>query len=237
MRKILLALIVLGFLAPAMSQNVQLHYDFGKDRQYLTSTVEMFKPDKWGNTFFFIDMDYGNDEIKGVQSAYWEIARAVSVCKKVPIALHLEYNGGFGQFYTQTGNYAFQINNAYLGGVEYSKNNSDFTKGFTLQAMYKYIQGKNNNSFQLTGVWYMHMLKKKLSFTGFADFWREDNTYTTPENPENPEKTKFVFLSEPQLWYNFTQNLSAGGEVELSSNFGGVKGFAVNPTLALKWNF
>ena len=25
----------------------------------LTSTVEMFKPDKYGSTFFFIDMDYG----------------------------------------------------------------------------------------------------------------------------------------------------------------------------------
>lgn len=40
---LLLALIASG----AMSQNVQLHYDLGKDRKYLTSTVEMFRPDKW----------------------------------------------------------------------------------------------------------------------------------------------------------------------------------------------
>lgn len=233
MKKTILTLIVMGLLVPVIAQNVQLHYDFGKDRKFLTSTVEMFKPDKWGNTFFFIDMNYGNDDIKGVDLAYWEIARAINISKNLPIALHIEYNGGFGQFYTPLGNKSYQINNAYLGGIEYSKNNSDFTKGFTLQAMYKYIQGKHDASFQLTGVWYMHLLKKKLTFSGFADFWREDSDFDF----DGTADAKFTFLSEPQLWYNFTQNLSAGGEVELSSNFGGVKGFEVNPTLAVKWNF
>lgn len=237
MRKTLFTLFILGLITPLMSQNVQLHYDFGKDRKYLTSTVEMFKPDKWGSNFFFIDMNYGNNDIKGVELAYWEIARAINVCKKVPVALHVEYNGGFGQFQTQSSNLAYQINNAYLGGLEYSINNNDFTKGFTLQAMYKYIQGKQDASFQLTGVWYLHMLKKKLSFTGFADFWREDNSFGNSGDPENTTITKFVFLAEPQLWYNFTQNLSAGGEAELGNNFGTVKGFAVNPTIAIKWNF
>ena len=63
----------------AKAQNVQLHYDFGSalydkldGRPATTTTVEMFKPDKWGSTFFFLDFDYNN---KGVQSAYWEIAR------------------------------------------------------------------------------------------------------------------------------------------------------------------
>lgn len=63
----------------AKAQNVLLHYDFGSalydkldGRPATTTTVEMFKPDKWGSTFFFLDFDYNN---KGVQSAYWEIAR------------------------------------------------------------------------------------------------------------------------------------------------------------------
>ena len=41
------------------AQNVQFHYDFGRaaydrlgDRPLWTTTVEMFKPDKWGSTFF-----------------------------------------------------------------------------------------------------------------------------------------------------------------------------------------
>lgn len=40
----------------ALAQNIQLHYDLG--RKGITSTVEMFKPDKGGSTFFFVDLDY-----------------------------------------------------------------------------------------------------------------------------------------------------------------------------------
>jgi hypothetical protein len=96
--------------------------------------------------------------------------------------------------------------------------------------MYKNIRGKNDMSYQLTGVWTIQMFKSKLTFTGFADFWREDNTFGT-------ETTDFVFLSEPQLWYNVNKNFALGSEVELSSNFGGNQGFMVNPTIAAKYTF
>ncbi|HYX09999.1 MAG TPA: DUF5020 family protein, partial [Bacteroidales bacterium] len=54
MKKILIVCLLGLFYLVAGAQNIQLHYDFGKDRKYLTSTVEMFKPDQWGSTFFFI---------------------------------------------------------------------------------------------------------------------------------------------------------------------------------------
>ena len=38
------------------AQNIQIHYDIG--REAVTSTVEMFRPDGGGSTFFFIDFDY-----------------------------------------------------------------------------------------------------------------------------------------------------------------------------------
>ena len=71
---------LLAIVCCGKAQNVQLHYDFGgalydKDlhgRPVLTSTVEMFKADKWGSTYFFVDMDYTS---KGVAAGYWEIAR------------------------------------------------------------------------------------------------------------------------------------------------------------------
>lgn len=53
----------------ASGQNIQLHYDFG--RNSLTSTVEMFRPDGGGSTFFFIDLDYSPK----VSGAYFEISR------------------------------------------------------------------------------------------------------------------------------------------------------------------
>jgi hypothetical protein len=226
MKKILLFLTIAGWVFVAKAQNVQLHYDMGEGRGFLTSTVEMFKPDKLGSTFFFIDMDYNVGDVEGISLAYWEIARALKLGDS-PFAFHGEFNGGFGQ-YAPGGSY--QIENAWLTGFEYSWNAGDFSKGFTLQALYKYIRGKHDASFQLTGVWYLNFAKNKLSFTGFADFWREDMVFGTNE-------TKFVFLSEPQLWYNFSKNFAVGTEVELSSNFGGMEGFNVMPTLGAKVTF
>jgi len=231
-------ILLVSFLAASMqAQDIQLHYDFGKDRKYLTSTVEMFKPDKWGSTFFFIDMNYDDANGKTVSLAYWEIARAFKLGKS-PFSAHVEYNGGFGQFYTNPNYGAYAINNAWLAGFEYGINNPDFTRGISFQVLYKYIKDKNNVAFQLTTTWYMKMLNKKFTFDGFADFWREDNTFTDVSGDlESQTNTKFVFLTEPQFWFNFTENLSLGSEIEISSNFSGNQGFMVNPTFAGKWTF
>lgn len=222
-------------VAQLKAQNVQLHYDFGEERKFLTSTVEMFKPDEWGSTFFFIDMDYDLKELNGISMAYWEFARDFKFWD-APVTLHAEYNGGLGRFHIPDGlNGAYSINNAWLGGVTYSFNNNDFTKGITFQAMYKYIRDKHNAAFQLTAIWYAHFFNKKLSFLGFADFWREDMLHKL-ENGTS-ETTKFIVLTEPQLWYNVTSNLSLGSEVEFGYNFGTFKGLKIMPTLAAKWQF
>lgn len=223
------------FLALALSifglraQNIQLHYDFGRAlydknmdvRPLLTSTVEKFQPDNWGSTFFFVDMDYNS---KGVEQAYWEIARELKFWDG-PLSLHLEYNGGLAKTYS--------INNAYMLGGTYTYNNASFSKGFSLTAMYKYIQKNDSpNNFQLTGTWYMNMNDNLFTFCGFADLWREETWFNS----------KLTFLTEPQFWVNLNKidgvndkfNLSVGTEVEVSNNF--YKGRAyVIPTLALKW--
>ncbi|GET27300.1 DUF5020 family protein [Prolixibacter sp. NT017] len=226
MKKILFALSFLMAFTALEAQDIQLHYDLGKDRKYLTSTVEMFKPDQYGSTFFFIDMDYGANDVQGVALAYWEIARGLKFWDN-PFEIHVEYNGGFGQ-YAPGG--AYQINDAWLFGGNYTWNTADYSKIFTLQLMYKTIRGKNKNSFQVTGVWTLQFFNNKLTLDGFADFWREDNSFAD-------KNTKFVFLSEPQFWYNVTKNFSVGSEIELSTNFGGHEGFMVNPTIAGKWTF
>jgi len=228
MKKLVLFFIAGLFAFGAFSQNVQLHYDMGKDRGYLTSTVEMFRPDKTGNTFFFIDFDYGVGDVEGVSLSYFEIARCFKLGKS-PFSWHGEYNGGFGQWKAGAAGGAYTINNAWLTGVDYSWNASDFSRGFSLKALYKNIANTMDskpNSFQITGVWYLNFAKGKMSFTGFADLWREKTAFG-----------KMVFLSEPQLWYNFNKNFAAGGEIELSNNFGGMDGFKVMPTLGAKYTF
>lgn len=228
MKKLVLALFVSLLALGSMSQNVQLHYDFGENRKLLTSTVEMFRPDKYGSTFFFIDMDYSSDARNidnGLSLAYWEIARAFKWKEKQAIMPRAEFNGGVLKL-DGVDTPFIPIENCWLAGAEHTWASADFSKIFTLQANYKYIKDKEDASFQLTGVWTIQMLKNKVTFTGFADFWKEEMFWGTD----------YRFLTEPQLWYNFCKNFSAGSEIEISNNF--VKdGWQVNPTLAVKYNF
>lgn len=239
----LFALISFG----ASAQNVQLHYDFGhlfgdqalQSRPHVTTTVEMFRPDAWGSTFFFVDLDYYSVAAPvttpGVVGAYWEIARELCFWQESNLnwlSLHLEYNGGL--------NRATSFNNAYLAGLTYSGHSADFSKTWSLSAMYKYIPGtvglsgsKQPHNFQLTGVWGINFANNWCTFSGFVDFWKEERTW---------QNTSYIFLSEPQFWVNMNKikgcnvNLSLGGEVELSYNFVGA-GFYAIPTLAAKWTF
>ena len=64
MKRFIIPVLLLGSAGVSAAQNLQLHYDFGKAlyrsedrsleyRPQLTTTVEMFRPDRWGSTFFF----------------------------------------------------------------------------------------------------------------------------------------------------------------------------------------
>ena len=228
MKKVLLAVAFFAMVLAANAQNVQLHYDFGEGRKMLTSTVEMFRPDKYGSTFFFIDMDYGADGTgidNGISLAYWEIARAFKWNETQKFMPRVEYNGGTMKLAPEDAPW-IPIENCWLAGLERTWASADFSKIFTLQANYKYIKDKEDASFQITGVWVIQMLENKLTFTGFADFWKEEMFWGTD----------FRFLTEPQLWYNTCNNFAIGTEVELSNNFVGDE-FAVKPTIAVKWTF
>lgn len=215
----------------AFAQNIQLHRDLG--RNTFTSTVEMFKADGGGSTFFFVDMDYDSK----MTGAYFEIARELCFWNESKIdwlSVHVEYNGGLDIVNSS-------YNNCWLGGLTYSGHSKDWSKTWSVSAMYKAIPGTFDASgncqmhnFQITGVWNLDFFNHWISFNGFFDFWREVRSW---------QGTEFIFLAEPQFWVNLRNingwekiGLSVGTEVEISSNFVG-KGFYVLPTLALKWTF
>lgn len=230
MKKILLLFALFTMFVSTNAQNIQLHYDLGEDRKFFTTTVEMFKPDKYGSTFFFVDMDYSSDARNvdnGISLAYWEIARAFKWTENQKFMPRAEYNGGVLKL---DGDLPWvAIENCWLAGVERTWASADFSKILTLQANYKYIQDKDDASFQITAVWTVQMLKNKLTFTGFADFWKEDMNWGS-------STTSYRFLAEPQLWYNFNSHFAAGTEIELANNFVGDK-FSVCPTIAVKATF
>ena len=226
MKKLIFVFLVFVAMAAQAQTNLQVHYDLGNGRKHFTSTLEMFKPDKWGDTFFFVDMDFNGGDEKHPSLAYMEIARVLKFWKG-PLGVQLEYNGGLlldkqvvNQFYRE----GYFINNAYLAGVDYAWHDKDFTKFLNLKLLYKNIQGLTQSStFQITGVWNLNYLNNKLALSGFADFWRENSVN--------------IFLTEPQIWYNVSENLSLGGEVEFGYNFGPVNGWKVCPAIGAKWKF
>lgn len=227
MKKVyILTLLLVGSFVAKAGLNLQLHYDLGKDRKYVTTTIENFTPDKYGSTFFFVDMDYNADKQNGVSAAYWEIARGIKAWDG-PFEAHVEYNGGLTN--------GFSFDNAYLFGANYNWNSADFSKILSFQAMYKYIDGSHQNTFQLTGVWDLTYFNGKFTFRGFADFWKEDHLVW--DNDGTMSEANYIFLAEPQLWYNITKKLAVGSEIEIGNNFAGVDGFRVNPTIAAKYIF
>lgn len=237
MKKILSTLVMGVLCLFGYSQNIQTHYDFGDGRSYLTTTIEMFKPDAWGSTFFFVDYDH-NSEKSGVLSdkdqpslSYFEIARGLKFWD-APVEMTIEYNGGLTN--------GTSLANAYLAGPAYSWNASDFSMGYTVKTLYKHIANQLNSGefcWQLTGVWYYKLKltdSYSLSFNGFVDFWKEKQNFFLNKQGETAD---YVFLTEPQLWFNFNEHFSLGGEVELSNNFGLHHGFKTCPTLGAKWIF
>lgn len=234
MKKVFSAMLLTAAMGVS-AQNVQLHYDFGKandkranDRQHLTATVEFFKPDKWGDTFFFVDFDFNGDS-NGVSLSYMEIARNQKIAENFPVNLHLEYNGGH---YGASG-FGTSFKNIFLVGGHY---NLKLTENFSLGTVlaYKYNHGvKNGPDFQATVFWYKPFGKKFL-FTGFADLWTEDNTGIS--FMEQPNGKKFVFLTEPQLWCSINKHFRIGTEIEISNKFvQNSNRLEINPTIGLRW--
>ena len=239
MKKILLSTLMLIASLPIFAQlNVQLHYDFAdalygdklSNRPHWTATVENFKADKWGSTYFFIDMDFGGNTMK---SAYAEISRELRFWE-APFAAHVEYNGGL----SGSGSY----NDAYLAGGAWNWANKDFSKTFSLQLLYKYLANQqvgSKHSWQITTVWGIHFAKGLCTFSGYADLWHD-----------NSVKGNLVLSSEPQFWFNLYAldsvdddfKLSLGTELEISKNLvwpaeGINDKFYAIPTLAVKWQF
>lgn len=247
MRKKLLLLLMLPFSLGVGAQNVQLHYDLGHNlydelsaRPSVTSTVEFYKPDKWGNTFLFADIDYFHD---GAAGAYWEISRELNIFRDdYHWAFHVEYDGGLAS--SQLNDMSTRFQHAALVGGAWNWSNVDFTRTLSLQALYKYyFKGQNPwnrpfSSFQATAVWGLQLADRLFTFSGFIDCWYDQSV-----------RGHWITIAEPQFWLNIYAlrgcqdvRLSIGTEVEVSNNFvfdknGRNDHFYAIPTIAAKWTF
>lgn len=229
-RKITLFLALFCAIGAVQAQNLQLHFDprnslYGDEvgsKNYLTATFEMFKPDKWGSTFMFVDFDFNGGDKRWIGMVYGEISRTFTI-KNFPLMPHIEYNGGLGS--------GFSIPSAYLAGFQYPFQLGNFFMG-TYVAYKLNAFEKSSHDLQWTVTWNATLADGKLSLGGFADVWSANKNPITGEGGK-----RVIFLSEPQIWYNFTPNFSIGSEIELSYNFARYEKFTAIPTIATKWNF
>lgn len=239
---IIAAAVLLGFAAKANAQvDIQLYYDFGKDRQYASTTIEMFKADKWGDTFFFIDHYFATSDQRknagvgsSVNGTYFEVERGINFWQESALkglSGYIEYDGSSWG----AGIWCF--------GAKYFLHSEDYKNTFSLALMYDlhYGLGEADVPVKFTGVWGMEDLfgLSGLAFKGFIDIWGNNSTFIVDGGIKD---TKMTILAEPQIWYKVGQffgmeNLNVGTEIELSYNFAGHKGIMCNPCLGVKWVF
>ncbi|MBN2275342.1 MAG: DUF5020 family protein, partial [Bacteroidales bacterium] len=220
----------------------QLHYDFGKDRKFLTATLEMFRPDTLGSTFFFVDFDHNasfdfSGEFRSMSAAYWEIYREFYIpgIKKIKeleqLAIHIEYNDGFGADLDTASNLmmAFSFNSVFLTGLGYPIRIGNTI--FSTMLLCRMPRGMDDPDFQFTTAWYQPVWKNRILLTGFIDIWSQDKI-------NNRDEKEIVFQSEPQIWFMITPKIAVGGELEIDRNFPvGPADWQVMPTLGFRWEF
>jgi len=226
-----------------IAQNIQLHYDVGRQedgtkRNYFVGTFELFKPDSLGYTFLFTDFEFNSpDNPRGVSSGYFEISRDLYLPWfhknrfEDNLGIHVEYNDG-NIIYQANDSVVLgeNLHSSWLAGLEYSFGLGNLS--INAMALYKYTRGSVAPDFQWTIVWFYPLFTYKLSLTGYADLWTQDNFF------DEGGKKLVVFYSEPQLWYNVYKHLSIGSECKISKNFVyGSSRLEIFPTLGAKWEF
>jgi len=223
------------------AQNFQLHYDFGKDRKFLTATLEMFKPDTLGSTFWFVDFDHNSGfdyELRSMSAAYWEISREFYIpgIKKIKglenLAFHVEYNDGFAAFHdsdTSKSMIAISYNSVFLTGFSYPVRIGNTV--FSTMLLCRLPRGMNTPDIQFTTTWFQPVWKNRILLTGFIDVWSQDKM-------ENREEKEIIVQSEPQIWVMITPKIALGGELEIDKNFPyGPRPWELFPTLGFRWEF
>lgn len=216
-RKLVSLVLILNTIS--LAQNLQLHYEASENRRHIVSTLEMFKPDPYGSTFWFVDMEYNSAGVKNANLAYWEIARSFTL----PInnlSATIQYNDGVAS--------DFPIGLAWLAGVSYY-----LDLGFVAlptDFLYRRAEGSESPDFQITTTWFVPLMDGNIEFAGFFDLWSQDEFGGSDK--------QLVLLGEPQLWYNANEHFSIGTEIEISNNFvPGAEGIQALPTLGMRWIF
>ncbi len=219
MKRIRLLLFWIVLISAGYSQNLQIHYDFGQGRHYYTTTLEMYKPDRFGSTFWFADFDYDAPGNHSLSLAYWEIARYISIPGQDKWLATIQFNDGTAPW----GN----LGQVWLAGCRFllPVRKTVIPVDFLLRSM----DGSGFPDGQITLVWQLPFGSDRWNFTGFLDVWTQDHW--------GSDEKMIVVLTEPQIWVRVWEQLSMGGELEISYHFLQTEKVEWMPTIGLRWDF
>ncbi len=219
---------------------LQLHSDWdrdtgmGENQDILTLTMEHFSEWKYGDNYFFLDIEGGESSDTKGESMYFEFAPRFSLNKIFNLGvpegflgetyLTAQYNDGRSFL----GSDIDFIHRTWLYGISFDFNFQPNYGFSNLSFLYR-NEATQDSSYQITFVWGQPFKLGNLdmAFNGFIDFWEDD--------------AKTVFLSEPQIRLNlssffgqgnFLSDSSIGMEFEISRNFFGPDtDWIINPTV------
>ncbi len=221
------------------AHNLQLHNDFrhsidpeNNDKNYATFSFETFKQAGYGSLFMKMDLDLKGRN-NNIGNLYTEISHTLKFWK-FPVFMHLQYCGGLG-FINQTTN-GYYINNAYLIGAAYPFQWQN--AWFSTFLAYRYNNfDRISHDIQFSFYWGKNILSEKISITGHFVIWSENNNHGDAWT-DNLDGKKFLFLSEPQIWYNLNKLWAIGSEIKLFYHvYSYSDQLLIYPTVAIKYNF
>ena len=122
------------FVSISAGQNLQIHYDFAEDRRYFTSTLEMYRPDEKGATFWFVDFDYNQPGNKSASVGYWEFARYMNLSFLEGLSGTLQFNDGVSRW--------GPLGHVWLAGITYPV---DLSKSHTFEYHISRIKFENDS--------------------------------------------------------------------------------------------
>lgn len=211
---------------------IQIHADFDRkpaEEDIWTGTIEHFSTWKYGDNFFFVDIEGKPDFSTSADSIYLEYAPRLSMDKVFETTiLPSTFLGDLNLIGQYNGSDQSYINDAWLFGVSIDfEGQPNF--GYSHIDIMVRDEDTQNSSWQVSFIWGQPFSigPLNLDFKGFADYWHDDNGE--------------IFISEPQLRLNLDSffgkdhllsKTCIGTEVEITHDFFGAGyGWETNPTL------
>lgn len=217
---------------------LQLHVDFNRQPiagDILTMTLEHYSEWKYGDNFFFLDIEGKPNFKTDAETLYYEYIPRLSLDKVFSTRIlpgnylgelyaTIQYNNSDRDFINQVWLYGVSID--LLGQPNYGFSNVHFLIR---------EEETQDTSYQLTLAWGQpfRLGDWHFVFNGFVDYWKDDS--------------KRVFLAEPQLRIplsnivgkeNILSNTVVGSEIEITKDlFGKGYGWEINPTLFFSFQF